>query len=194
MDLNAQLASILEKWNLLNHPFYEAWSAGDLPVEKLKIYAREYGAFVRVVPEGWRSIGDFETVAEEQEHARLWDAFASCLETHVDQPTLIETEELLEAARQSFASPVTALGGLYAFEAQQPATASSKLDGLRLHYDIAAAGETYFEEHADDDHEADEIFEQLSQLSVDEQQQAVAACESVAAALWRGLDGIMAAN
>lgn len=194
MELKAQLASILEKWNLLNHPFYQSWSAGDLPVEKLEAYAREYGTFVRVVPEGWQSIGDLETVAEEQEHARLWDAFASCLDTHVSSPELVETEQLLKAARESFASPVTALGGLYAFEAQQPATASSKLNGLRLHYDIPAAGETYFEVHADDHHEAEEILEMMGTLTAAEQEQAIAACETVATALWRGLDGVLAAN
>lgn len=194
MDLHAELASILEKWDLLNHPFYQSWSAGDLPVDKLKAYAREYGAFVRTVPHGWQALGEAETVAEEQEHARLWDAFAGCLGTYVGEPELAETEALLQAAQDAFATPVTALGGLYAFEAQQPATARSKLDGLRLHYDVPSAGETYFEVHADDNHEAEELLEQLNELSAEDQILAIDACESVAQALWGGLDGVMAAN
>lgn len=194
MEMKAQLDAIIDKWNLLNHPFYQSWSAGDLPVEKLQSYAREYGAFVRTVPSGWDSIGDSETAAEEHEHARLWDAFASCLNTHVDAPVFVETEDLIRAAMEAFSDPVSALGGLYAFEAQQPETARSKLDGLRLHYDVPAAGETYFEVHADDDHEAIELSERMQRLSPEQQREAIAACASVAAALWRGLDGVMAAN
>lgn len=194
MDLNTNLAAVLEKWNLLNHPFYQAWSDGELPLAKLRTYASEYGAFVRTVPQGWQALNDAETVAEEQEHARLWDAFAACLDTHVDQPVLLETEELVQAASEAFASPVTALGGLYAFEAQQPGTARSKLDGLRLHYDIPAAAETYFEVHADDDHEAEELLERLHALPEADQALAVDACESVAEALWRGLDGVLQAE
>ena len=194
MDLHNRLDSILEKWDLLKHPFYRAWSAGDLPVEKLRIYAEEYGAFVRTVPDGWQTVGDEVTAAEEHEHARLWDAFASCLGTYVGAPKLDETSELVQAANEAFSKPETALGGLYAFEAQQPTTARSKLDGLRLHYEVPAAGETYFELHADDDHEAEELLEGILALSPEDQSRAVAACESIASALWRGLDGVLGSD
>ena len=82
-------------------------------------------------------------------------------------------------------SPATAIGGLYAFEAQQPATARYKLDGLRLHYEIPAAGETYFETHADDDHEAVDLLEKLMTLEPAQQERALAACEAVAKAFDR---------
>ncbi|MER3558451.1 MAG: pyrroloquinoline quinone biosynthesis protein PqqC, partial [Armatimonadota bacterium] len=53
MELQTRLNEIVAKWNLLNHPFYQAWSAGTLPVESLRAYAQEYGAFIRELPLGW---------------------------------------------------------------------------------------------------------------------------------------------
>ena len=46
MNTKKRFDTILEKWDLLKHPFYQAWSAGTLPVEALKVYASEYGAFI----------------------------------------------------------------------------------------------------------------------------------------------------
>ena len=34
MPTKQRLDSIVEKWDLLKHPFYQAWSAGTLPVEE----------------------------------------------------------------------------------------------------------------------------------------------------------------
>ena len=39
--------------NLLEHPFYRAWSAGTLPAEALAAYAREYGEDPPDIT-GWR--------------------------------------------------------------------------------------------------------------------------------------------
>ncbi len=190
IDLESELASILEEWNLLEHPFYKAWSAGTLPKESLQAYAQEYGAFVNTIPVGWGALGDTETAREEHEHARLWDSFAAALGTHVAAPQGAETRELVLKAEELFAEPVTALGALYAFEAQQPGTSSSKLDGLNLHYDMPAAAKTYFEVHADDDHEAVELLEQFAALSPEDLKRALAACETMAESLWNGLTGV----
>ena len=59
--MKQQLDTILEKWDLLKHPFYQAWSAGTLPVEALQVYAREYGNFIANLPRGWETLNDAAT-------------------------------------------------------------------------------------------------------------------------------------
>jgi len=69
MSITKQLNEIVAERSLLNHPFYQAWSAGTLPVEDLQTYAREYGAFIEMLPRAWETLKDAETSQEEVEHA-----------------------------------------------------------------------------------------------------------------------------
>ena len=181
---------ILEKWDLLKHPFYQAWSAGTLPIDALKVYAAEYGAFINILENGWKTLDDAETAQEEKEHAELWEQFAAALETSISQPEITQTAELISTANELFASPVTTLGAMYAFEAQQPATAKSKLDGLKTHYTLPKNVEPYFEVHSANWHESEKILNALESLSAEEQAQATDACERMAGALWNALTGI----
>jgi pyrroloquinoline-quinone synthase len=190
MELKARLERVIKDWNLLDHPFYQSWRAGDLPMENLAAYAREYGSWIRLLPEGWAAVGDEATAAEEREHAMLWDSFASSLDTAVDAPETGRVEALLTRAEECFANVPSALGALYAFESQQPHTTASKLEGLRLHYDLGAAAETYFIVHEGDDHESDEILERIAALDPAEQQLAVQACETMAMHLWDALTAV----
>jgi pyrroloquinoline-quinone synthase len=191
MSTQDRLDQILSKWNLLNHPFYQAWSAGTLPVDALRTYAREYGAFIGMLPRGWETLGDEETASEEREHAAMWDSFASALGTSVTgRPALAEAAALAGTAARLFSRPSTALGGLYAFEAQQPATAQSKLDGLKKHYKLPREVEPYFEVHSHNQHEARKILAQIEALPPGEQEQAERACAEMAEGLWNALSGI----
>jgi len=191
MSTKRLLNQTIADWNLLDHPFYRAWSAGTLPVDALRTYAREYGAFINILPRGWETLHDEETAAEEREHVAMWASFAGALGTHVNgAPGIREVSDLTQTADLLFSQPSTDLGGLYAFEAQQPATAQSKLDGLRAHYQLPAAVEPYFEVHSHNEHEARKILAQIEGLSPAEQEQAQKACESMAAALWNALSGI----
>ena len=92
-----------------------------------------------------------------------------------------------------FSGRSTALGALYAFEQQQPGTAESKLAGLRRHYDVPTKGQVYFEIHKGDFEEPRWLAEQIEKLSPEEFADAREACARMSAALWRGLDGVMAA-
>lgn len=188
--MKAQLDSILEEWNLLKHPFYESWTAGTLPVDALKVYASEYGAFINTLPEGWTTLNDTETADEEREHAEMWGAFASALGTTVSDPNIRQSRELTENAHRLFSSRASALGAMYAFEAQQPATARSKLEGLQTHYSLPADVEPYFEVHAKNWHEAEKILKAISALTPQEQTQVLAACEEMSESLWNALTGI----
>jgi pyrroloquinoline-quinone synthase len=188
--MKLRLQKILEKWNLLKHPFYQAWSAGKLPVEALAHYAREYGTFIRTLESGWVALGDTETAQEEREHAELWDRFAAALAAAPTVTMLPGTTALAATALGLFRTSETAAGAMYAFEAQQPATAQSKLHGLREHYALPAAAHAYFEVHSRNEHEAERLLVGLERLAPDMQERAAAACETMAESLWAALTAV----
>lgn len=184
----ARLHESIQRWNLLDSEFYQAWSAGTLPVGALRDYAREYGAFIALIAKGWNSHGDAATAAVEREHVGLWSDFAASLGTEIGSPRTDAVKRLRETADRLFDDKASSLGALYAFEAQQPATSRSKLAGLRAHYDVAAKAETYFEVHQDDEEEPRLLLQRISALSADEQHIADEACETMCRSLRAALD------
>jgi pyrroloquinoline-quinone synthase len=190
MSIQDSLDQKVQEFRLLDHPFYQAWSAGELPVSSLMAYAEEYGAFIGLMPQGWRTLGDAHTAEEEQEHIELWGEFAAGLGTAVAEAKLPEAQMLVEVGKKLFARPETALGALYAFEVQQPETASSKLDGLRQFYDLPGSVEKYFIEHTNNQHEAEKLLARLVGLSESQQEEAVKACGAMSKALWDALSSI----
>lgn len=191
MSVTESLDLAVSKRNLLEHPFYRAWSAGTLPVEALRTYAREYGAFIGLLPTAWGALQDAETAAEEREHADLWDRFAVALDTHVaGRASLPQVQALTATADRLFSEPVSAAGALYAFEVQQPATAQSKLAGLKTHYRFPSEAEPYFEIHSHNEHEVRTLAARISSFAADDQTRAVQACSEMAEALWDALTGI----
>ena len=98
---------------------------------------------------GWDRIGFPEYAAEEREHDALWSRFRTALDA-IGEMHRPQSRTLLAVGENAFASVPEALGALYSFEVQQPATASSKLAGLREHYagTVDADAQQYFVEHA----------------------------------------------
>ena len=170
---------LVARRSLLQHPFYVAWSHGTLPVPALRAYARDYGAFIRTVAQGWEAAGEAHIAGIEECHADVWNhTFAASLETVItDEPQTPEVAALVDTARGLFADRASALGALYAFEAQQPYTAQSKLAGLREHYrQLPEPCGEYFRLHTDDFDEPTLLAAQREALPADGQAQAVAAC------------------
>ena len=190
MDFKQALDNKIADYNLLDHPFYEAWSAGELPVGALRSYAREYGAFIATIPNGWATLDETEIAAEETEHIDMWADFADGLDTGVSEAQIPQVKVLLETADELFSEPATALGALYAFEAQQPATAQSKLAGLKAFYQLPETVEPYFETHSHNEHEAEKLLECIRALPSESHTTVVQACEQMSAALWDALTGI----
>lgn len=190
MIIQEQLNHVIDRWSLLRHPFYQAWESGDLPVNALRTYAQEYGAFIQMLPTGWETLADTDTAAEEREHAELWLEFAKGLQTEVAEARLPAVVGLVHASQRLFSQVPAALGALYAFEAQQPATAQSKLDGLRKHYSLPATVESYFVAHSANQHEAAKLLQRIASLPEGQQTAAVEACEQMAEALWNALTDI----
>ena len=189
MDRISQLDTIVKLFDLNSHPFYQDWRMGTLPEEKLQSYAVEYQAFIATIAEGWESVGEAHYADEERFHELLWTKFKSELGA-IGTTSLKSTETLVTAAKNLFAEPVEALGALYAFEAQQPHTSKSKLDGLMEHYTISEEGREYFRVHADDFAEAELIREKVKALSDEDFSRTKTACAIVCSAMWGALDGI----
>src|SRR6478672_7549211 len=111
--LEQALQTALAPRDLLTHPFYQAWSAGELRAEDLARYAEQYRFQVHALPELLRRARsltrDDETDAElsrnldDEEgrtgvaHARLWEAFGSAVGAAAEASPLPETRASAEA-------------------------------------------------------------------------------------------------
>jgi pyrroloquinoline-quinone synthase len=182
---------VFEQYNLLQHPFYLAWNGGRLTKEQMAVYATGYGSFIQLISKGWQAAGEQTIAKEEEEHYVLWKNFAESLGTKHRGANISQVNELVSSVKNCFGSYAGALGALYAFEAQQPATATSKLEGLKKHYSSWLADETYFTIHQADLEEPALLEEKINLLSKEEKLVAALACEKTCNLLWDALTGIM---
>jgi pyrroloquinoline-quinone synthase len=160
-------AAIAEK-NLLKHPFYQDWQMGKLSRAQLQLYAAQYYRHVEAFPKHLRVLAArtegplrnivLENLAEEENssrpHPKLWRDFAAALgvneEDITDCPSLPGTQAVVETFREIVGDrPVAeSVAALYAYEAQVPEIATSKIDGLKKFYGIdSPKALAYFEVH-----------------------------------------------
>jgi len=186
-----ELDAIVRQFDLNEHPFYTEWRAGTLPIERLAEYADEWAPFIGAVDAGWDRIGFPEYAAEEREHDALWSRFRTALSASSDMHRP-QSRTLLAVGENAFASVPEALGALYSFEVQQPATASSKLAGLREHYagTVDTDAQQYFVEHAVETDEPAMLAGLIDGLSDGEFARVKTACALFSAAAWGALDGV----
>ena len=186
-----ELDAIVRQFDLNEHPFYAEWRAGTLPIERLAEYADEWAPFIGAVDAGWDRIGYPEYAAEEREHDALWGRFRTALRA-TGEMRRPQSKTLLAVGQHAFASVPEALGALYSFEVQQPATASSKLAGLREHYagTVDADAQQYFVEHAVETDEPAMLATLIDRLSDGDFARARTACALFSAAAWGALDGV----
>ena len=186
-----ELDAIVRQFDLNEHPFYQEWRAGTLPIERLAEYADEWAPFIGVVDAGWERIGYPEYAAEEREHDVLWSRFRTALGADAEMARP-QSRALLAVGENAFAAEPEALGALYSFEVQQPVTASSKLAGLREHYagTVDADAQQYFVEHAVETDEPAMLAERIDALSDAGFARARTACALFSAAAWGALDGV----
>ena len=205
--LDAAVAVSLEGRQLLDHPFYRRWEAGELRTQELAEYAVHYRVFEAVLPTLLSAVvdrlmfdGELEAadlvarnLADElghpEPHLDLFDRFAAALPA-ADAPTPGPAADALADTYRALAarSPVAAIAGLAAYETQAAAIAASKGDGLRRWYGIDAPGTAFWDVHAtmDVDH-GDWAVEALARLGADESEVADAS-KKAADAWWTFLD------
>jgi pyrroloquinoline-quinone synthase len=189
----AELDGIVGQWDLNQHPFYQAWRAGTLPVERLAAYAAEWAPFIGMLDAGWERIGEPSYAAEEREHDVLWARFRAALGAAASADVgLPQSRTLTAVGENAFTTVPEALGALYSFEVQQPATAQSKLAGLQEHYagTVNEPAQEYFREHAAETDEPAMLASRIEALSDDEFARARTACAVFSAAAWGALDGV----
>src|SRR5512138_537650 len=149
-SLERELLAALAPRDLLSHPFYRAWSSGELKAEDLARYAEQYRFQVHALPELLRRAqeltGDAETDAElaanldDEEgrtgiaHTILWEAFGHAVGAAREAAALPETRASGEAlAALTGEDEVTALAALWAYEVQTARVADTKEKGLRCY-------------------------------------------------------------
>jgi pyrroloquinoline-quinone synthase len=205
----------ISAYDLLSHPFYQAWTAGKLTREDLRAYAIQYYPHVAAFPEYLgtlaKRVADRPTrdailmnQADElgegspdgRSHAELWLDFAEGMGAdRTPAPAAIPEVESLVAHFRSVAGNgkvSEALAAFCAYESQVPRVAQEKARGLKEMY---GAGETtcrYFTLHTTADVHHAQVWRELLEQNLDN---ADAACvlqsaEDAARALWHALDGI----
>src|SRR3954454_6396993 len=87
LDVVARIEAAASRWNVLDHPFYQRWSAGELTREELAEYAAQYRHAVVALADAAAAAGDTEHAQEEREHVALWDDFAAACGSVPADPT-----------------------------------------------------------------------------------------------------------
>lgn len=206
----------LSDLHLLKHPFYQAWMEGKITNEQLKEYARQYYKHVSAFPRYISAIhsqceneearklllenlNDEEGVTHGLPHPEMWMRFAEGLGNTREEVKSAEAKAAIENVMNTFfkyarKSYHEGLGALYAYEAQVPEVAHSKIEGLKEKYNIHDKNTLlFFEVHKSADVEHRQVVEKLlNSLPEKEKQEAMMAARETAKALWDFLTEVYA--
>ncbi|MFZ0197702.1 MAG: iron-containing redox enzyme family protein [Candidatus Sulfotelmatobacter sp.] len=170
-----QLEAAIARYDLLCHPFYRAWEAGELTRDDLREYARHYYHHVQAFPcylaefalrldDGELRRAVLANMVDEKgsagksgkdavPHAELWLDFAEGMGARRDMHWHLPVKQINELTRyfHKVASEGTAeeaLASFYAYESQVPRIAKQKERGLREMYGADDKTCGYFDVHA----------------------------------------------
>ena len=170
-----QLDARVAKYDLLCHPFYKAWAAGELTREDLQEYARDYyhhveafpsylAAFALRLDEGELRQAVLANMCDENganresgrdsvPHSDLWLDFAEGMGSNRNLRRYDSVPEIRRLTGHfhrvaSEGTPEAALAAFYAYESQVPRVAQEKERGLREMYGADDKTCGYFTLHA----------------------------------------------
>lgn len=218
-ELWAQVEKMVGEYDLLRHPFYQAWTAGELRIEDLRRYATDYyqqvsafptylSALHSRLPDGELRRAVLHNLCEEEiagtAHSDLWLDFAEGMGASRDavrtSPASPHMRELTYTFREiaSQRSPLAALGAFYAYESQVARIAGLKAQGLKDFYGADGDTRAYFELHATQDARHSRVWAEQIDAGLDGNEAAseelYSTVREAARALWKSLDGIHKAN
>jgi pyrroloquinoline-quinone synthase len=215
-DFFAALDARITPYDLLQHPFYQAWSKGELTRDELREYASEYWHHVSAFPTYLsalharlddaplrrtvlENLADEEGLPAGRPHSDLWMDFATGMgadsTTVRDRALQPETTALIAHFRGAMQdAPASALAALYTYESRVPTIARTKADGLKQHYAADMATSHYFTLHQVADVYHAKVWRDAIEAELaahpEETDAALDAAEATAAALWNTLSGI----
>jgi pyrroloquinoline-quinone synthase len=187
---------------MLDHPFYQRWSAGTLSPEELREYARQYYHYALAFPTFLSAMhaqcddlatrqAILENLIEEERgadnHPELWLRFCEALgldRGDVKNGVANESTRRLIATMKSLAREGAlhqGLAALYAYESQIPDVAKAKIEGLAKWYDVNEV--TFFRVHMDADVVHSATSRQLLTRLCDDDAKRDEACGAVASTL-----------
>lgn len=200
--------------HLLTHPFYLAWTRGELSKEALTDYAQQYYHHVAAFPTYLSAVHAkcddqptrkqilknlIDEEAGDPNHPELWLQFAESLGASRDEVRAAvkqpETSALIETFRSVCGENSTAdgLAALYAYESQIPAVSETKIDGLKKHYGFNnPKAYEYFSVHIEADREHSAAEREMLRAQVNDQNapSVKASVDRVLNALWDLLSGV----
>ena len=212
-ELDARIA----RYDLLCHPFYKAWSAGELTREDLRNYGQNYFHHVNAFPEYLQAFasrlpeGAARRAVEanhddevgghgSRPHAELWLDFVQGMggERSGTAKPMAEIDALMRQFHSAAleGGPEEALATFYAYESQVPRVAAEKARGLKAMYGADAKTCEYFTLHTTADVYHSRVWKQQLANAVEGNaeaaERALNAAGKAAKALWTALDGIEA--
>jgi pyrroloquinoline-quinone synthase len=216
-ELWSRIEETIARHDLLQHPFYQAWTAGTLRAEDLRRYAEEYyhqvaafpaylSALHSRLPDGELRRAVLRNLCEEEiegaPHSELWLDFAEGMGARREAVRTAapskSTQEFIGTFRDIAArrSPLAALGAFYAYESQVARIAGLKAQGLKEKYGADAKTCSYFTLHSTWDVHHSRVWAEQIDSRIDDgsasAEEILAAVEDAALAMWKGLDGIQA--
>ena len=213
----AALDEGIARYDLLCHPYYQAWSAGELTRDDLREYAADYYHHVAAFPtylsalhsrleDGPLRRAVLRNLCEEEiegrPHSEMWLDFAEGMgadrDAVRDRVPIAEIQALIDQFRRVArdGSTAEALAAFYAYESQIPRIAKQKATGLSERYGADKRTAGYFKLHQTADVEHSRVWRELlaEQIASDPQHtdNALASAERIAQMLWQVLDGMQA--